>query len=448
MAGKQMKIAYLTPGAGGMLCGSCLSDNTLVATLQQLGHEAYLIPLYTPITTDEPGVSTGKIFYGGVNVYLQQKIPLFRKLPRFLDRWLDRPQLVSMLTHMPSRGDVEKLGALTLSMVRGEKGNQHKEVKRLVDWLAKEVKPDVINLSNLLTAGFVPALKRKLDAPIVVTLQGDDLFIDALSPEYRRRVLTEMQILATKVDRYIVHSDFYAKKMAEYFQVPSNLFQKVPLGINAESFSLPMDAKSKENVPTIGFLARICPAKGLHLLVGAFLKLKEMSAFKDVRLHVAGSLSSKDRPYFLEQQQRIRAAGWLSDFHYAGMLDHTQKVAFLHSLDLFSVPTTYQEPKGRFVLEALACGVPVLQPAHGAFPELLGRLGGGRLFRPEDGDALATELASLLTDRTTRERLGRQGPLGVDQHARVEHTAMATLAVYENLRPCSKILQIGQTAHK
>ena len=182
MASKPMKIAYLTPGAGGMLCGSCLSDNMLVAKLQRLGHEAHLVPLYTPIATDEPDVSTGKIFYGGVNVYLQQNIPLFRKLPRSLDRWLDQPQLVSMLTHIPSRGDGEKLGALTLSMVRGEKGNQRKEVMRLVDWLAKEVKPDVINLSNLLTAGFVPALKRELGVPIVVTLQGDDVFIDALSP--------------------------------------------------------------------------------------------------------------------------------------------------------------------------------------------------------------------------------------------------------------------------
>ena len=438
MASKPMKIAYLTPGAGGMLCGSCLSDNMLVAKLQRLGHEAHLVPLYTPIATDEPDVSTGKIFYGGVNVYLQQNIPLFRKLPRSLDRWLDQPQLVSMLTHIPSRGDGEKLGALTLSMVRGEKGNQRKEVMRLVDWLAKEVKPDVINLSNLLTAGFVPALKRELGVPIVVTLQGDDVFIDALSPEYRGRVLDEMQIVATKVDKYIVHSDFYAKKMAEYFQISSNLFQKVPLGINSESFSLPIHAKCKENVPIIGYLARICPAKGLHLLVEAFLKLKDIPAFKDARLHVAGSLSSGDRPYFLEQQQRIKVAGWLSDFHYAGTLGHAQKVAFLHSLDLFSVPTTYQEPKGRFVLEALACGVPVVQPAHGAFPELLGRLGGGRLFRPEDGEALARELASLLTDRTTRERLAQQGPLGVDQHARVEHTAMATLAVYESLRPCSE----------
>jgi len=438
MASKPMKIAYLTPGAGGMLCGSCLSDNMLVAKLQRLGHEAHLVPLYTPIATDEPDVSTGKIFYGGVNVYLQQNIPLFRKLPRSLDRWLDQPQLVSMLTHIPSRGDGEKLGALTLSMVRGEKGNQRKEVMRLVDWLAKEVKPDVINLSNLLTAGFVPALKRELGVPIVVTLQGDDVFIDALSPEYRGRVLDEMQIVATRVDKYIVHSDFYAKKMAEYFQISSNLFQKVPLGINSESFSLPIHAKCKEKVPIIGYLARICPAKGLHLLVEAFLKLKDIPAFKDARLHVAGSLSSGDRPYFLEQQQRIKVAGWLSDFHYAGTLGHAQKVAFLHSLDLFSVPTTYQEPKGRFVLEALACGVPVVQPAHGAFPELLGRLGGGRLFRPEDGEALARELASLLTDRTTRERLAQQGPLGVDQHARVEHTAMATLAVYESLRPCSE----------
>ena len=427
------KIVYLTPGAGGMLCGSCLSDNTLAAMMQQLGYEVLLVPLYTPITTDETDVSIDQIFYGGINVYLQQKIPIFRRIPRFLDRPLDQARLVSMLVRLPSAGSGDQLGALALSMVRGEHGNQRKEVRRLVDWLAKKVQPDVINLSNLLIAGCVPALKRELKIPIVVTLQGDDIFIDALPPESRHLVLKEMRSLAAKVDRFMVHSNFYAEKMAEYFQVPIERFEKVPLGINVEDFLVPDKPERKKGPQAIGYLARICPEKGLHILVEAFLKLKQLPALRDVRLHVAGYLSAPDRDYFEQQQKRIEEAGWGSDFHYAGTLDHAKKVAFLHALDLFSVPTTYHDPKGRFVLEALACGIPVVQPAHGAFPELLERLGGGRLFPSDDVEALARELAQLLTDRDARETLARQGPLGVAQHARAEHSAAATLAIYKSL---------------
>jgi glycosyltransferase involved in cell wall biosynthesis len=434
MCKQSLKIVYLTPGAGGMLCGSCLSDNMLAAAMQRLGHEVRLVPLYTPLTTDEPDVSIGKLFFGGINVYLQEKIPLFRSLPRFLDRPLDQPRLVSMFSRLPVGNNAEQLGALALSMVRGQHGHQRKEVRRLVDWLARGPRPDVINLSNLLIAGCAPTLKRELGIPMVVTLQGDDVFIDGLPPSYRKQVLEEMVSLTKQIDRFVVHSRFYAEKMSDYFRIPSELFETVPLGIQEKDFLAPGRPAARTGPPAIGYLARICPAKGLHLLVEAFLKLKQLPNFRNLRLDVAGYLSKPDRPYFERQCTRIEQAGWDCDFHYAGQLDLVEKVAFLRRIDLFSVPTTYQDPKGRFVLEALASGVPVVQPAHGAFPELLERIGGGRLFDPENTDALAAELANLLTDHPARRALAQQGPLGVKAAGRAEDSAIATLAVYENLR--------------
>ncbi|MCR9119204.1 MAG: glycosyltransferase family 1 protein, partial [bacterium] len=86
-----MKIAYLTAGAAGMFCGSCMHDNTLARALIARGVDVQLIPLYTPIRTDEDSVTVDRVFFGGVNVYLQEKIPLFRYLPRIFDRWFDSP---------------------------------------------------------------------------------------------------------------------------------------------------------------------------------------------------------------------------------------------------------------------------------------------------------------------------------------------------------------------
>ena len=431
MVDKSLTIVYLTPGAGGMFCGSCLNDNMLASAMHTLGAEVLLVPLYTPITTDEPNASINTLFFGGINVYLQQKVPLFRFLPRFLDRGLDRPALVGKLAGRAVGLDPRQLGELTLSMVRGEHGHQRKEVRRLVDWLAEGPRPDVINLSNLLIGGCIPALKRQLGVPIVVTLQGDDVFIDELLQPFRDQVLAEMRSLARDVDRFIVHSRFYAQKMAEYFEIPIERIEVVPLGIALDGFNSTLDRPARQESPVIGFLARICPAKGLHILVDAYLQLKQREELTATRLLVAGWLGDSDREYFDQQRARVDAAGWGGDFNYAGVLDRSGKATFLRSLDVFSVPTTYQEPKGRFVLEALACGTPVVQPAHGAFPELLARTGGGRLFHPADSADLATHLADLLIDEDARNQLAASGLAGVAQHASAELAAQATLAVYQ-----------------
>src|SRR5262249_41115429 len=117
-----MKIAYITAGAAGTICGSCLHDNTLAAALIAQGHDALLIPTYTPIRTDEEDVSQSHVFFGGINVYLQQKVSLFRYTPRFLDRWLDSPSLLRWVSRFGVNIEAEKLGALTLAMLEGSHG--------------------------------------------------------------------------------------------------------------------------------------------------------------------------------------------------------------------------------------------------------------------------------------------------------------------------------------
>ena len=433
MRQQSMKIVSLTPGAGGMLCGSCLSDNMLAATMQRLGHDIALVPLYTPIVTDEQNVSAPTLFFGGLNVYLQQKFAVFRSLPRCMDRLLDHPRLVSLLAALPTDTDQDDLASLTLSMVRGEDGNQRKEVRRLVDWLSQDPRPDIIHFSNLLIAGSARVLKQELSAPLVVTLQGDDVFLDSLPEDYRSMILEEMQRLAAEVDQFIVHSHFYAKKMGSYFKIPHEKFAIVPLGIEASDYTNARNVSTPATAVNIGYLARICPAKGLHLLIDAFMQLKVQPEFEHLKLWVAGDLNRADRPYFETQQARIRTAGFHADFHYAGRLDRKQKIEFLSRLDLFSVPAPHQDPKGRYVLEALATGIPVVQPADGVFPELLERTGGGRLFDPGDSVALAAALAQLLNDSPLRATLAREGPQGVLRGAGAEKMAQATIDVYQQM---------------
>jgi glycosyltransferase involved in cell wall biosynthesis len=412
-----------------MYCGSCMRDNTLAAALQRLGCDAWLIPTYTPIRTDEQDVSRPQVFMGGINMYLQQQVAFFRRLPPFLDHWLDKPWLINWLSSFSIEVNGRNLGALTVSVLRGESGFQKKEIDRLVSWLATEVKPELVNLSNLLIAGCVPAIKRRLGVPVLITLQGDDLFLNQLVEPFKSQALTELRRLAAEADGFIVFSQYYADYMSEWLGVPPERFHIVRMGIQTEGFLGAVESVL-QRPSTVGYLARLCPEKGLHVLVDAFIQLRAMPGTEDARLRVAGWLSKQDRKFVEEQWNKLRAAGLGAAFDYAGVVDRQGKIDFLHSLDVLSVPTTYREPKGLFVLEALASGVPVVQPAHGAFPELLAGTGGGLLVRPEDPQHLAEALHRLLTDHDHRRTLAKQGRETVHRDFNAERMALATLDVY------------------
>ena len=260
-----------------MYCGSCMRDNALASALHRQDVDITLIPTYTPIRTDEENVSLDHVFFGGINVYLQQRLPLFRHLPGFLTRFLDSPRLIRRLA-----GDVEtrpeQLGEMTISMLRGDAGFQSKEVHKLNQWLSDEFRPDLINLSNILIAGCVPALKERLPAPVLVTLQGDDIFLDSLPEPFRSRALDQIRQLVSSIDGFVVFSQYYADFMQDYFGIPADKIHQVPLGINTSDFHQstdPSKANSVDDSETcIGYLARLAPEKGLHILVDAFLDLK------------------------------------------------------------------------------------------------------------------------------------------------------------------------------
>lgn len=432
-------IAYLTAGGAGMFCGSCMRDNTLAAALTRLGCDVQLIPLYTPIRTDEEDVSIDRVFFGGVNVYLQQRVPLFRYLPGFLVRWLDHPRLLGGVGRLGIKTSGRQLGALAVSVLKGEHGRQRGEVFRLAEWLAAHVRPQLINLSNLLIAGCVPTLKRMLKAPVLVTLQGDDLFVDELPEPYQSQALGELRRLAAEVDGFLVFSQYYAEFMADTLQVPLDRFHIVPMGIQLDDYHSLVRADS-ERPFTIGYLARLCRAKGLHVLADAYLRLREMPGGEQARLHVAGWLPPTERAFAQAEFDKLRAAAG-DHFHYLGQLERPAKLDFLRSIDVLSVPTVYREPKGIFVLEALASGVPVVQPAHGAFPELLAATGGGRLVPPGDVETLARALHELLVDHPARAALGQAGRQRVLADFGAERMAMATLEVYQ------KFLSLGAVAN-
>lgn len=425
-----MKIAIITAGGAGMFCGSCMHDNTWARELINAGAEVLLIPTYTPIRVDEENLSSDRVFFGGVNIYLEHRFRLWQKLPRWMTRWLDSPWLLNLATRGAVSNDAKQLGELTLEMLAGESGPQRQQVDELADFLANDLKPDVVCFSNALLAGALKTIKQKYDCPVLCALQGDDIFLDSLDDEYREKVTLLLSERAKDFDGYLVHSDFYRDAMADRLCLPSERFHRLPLGIDMSHHDGQPKASCKFSADSelrIGYFARICPEKGLHVLIEAFRLLRE--EFPNSRLVAGGYLGKRDQAWFDRLQ---RDAGDLGrSFEYIGSPpDHASKVAFLKTLDLLSVPTTYQEPKGLFALEAMANGVPVVQPAHGAFPEMLEQTGGGLLFEPGNARELARVIAQCLRNPEKRSELARQGHDGVRESYSGEVMARESMKVF------------------
>ncbi len=411
-----------------------MHGNTLAASLRRAGADVIVAPVYTPVRTDEENVSIDHLSLGGINVYLDESLSWWRRMPGFLRRLADRPGLVSWAARHGGSTRPEHLGRLTVSMFRGDDGPLKNDVQQLLDWLQSDVRPDIVHLSNIMLAGLALPLKERLGVPVVATLTGEDSFIEKLPRPYYDQAIAELRARATDLDAIIALSRDYADFMAEYLHVPRAKIEVMRPGLNLEGFPVgpsfreaqadlpvgesadpsPAQAASsspfRQNGPTktIGFLSRICPDKGLHLLVDAVRANQETPGAPSCRLRVAGYLDRADRGYLRDVQLQAATNGLADRFEYVGELDRVGKLAFLQSLDVICLPSTLRESKGLPALEAWACGVPAVLPDYGAFSELVTHTGGGLVYDPQQSGGLQAALVRMLSDAELAAQCGKK----------------------------------------
>jgi glycosyltransferase involved in cell wall biosynthesis len=424
-----MKILALTAGAARMYCGSCLRDNALAAELKRQGHDITLLPLYTPTRTDESNVSEPRVFLNGISVCLDQEAAFFRRKHALVDRLWDAPWMLKLASRTSIRVDPRRLGAMTVSMLRGEDGYQLKEILQLTTWLRGEDSPDIVTLPNSLLIGLARPIREALHRPICCTLQGEDLFLSQLTEPYRTQALELIRAKIVDVDGFVAVSEFCADYWLRQLGIPDRMMQVVPLGIDTEGYGPP--ARAAGAPFRIGFLARIAPEKGLHILAESYLRLRRDSDFDGSVLEVAGYLAPDHRSYLRGIERQMKAAGLAHEFRYRGEVDRARKIEFLRSLDVFSVPATYAEPKGISLLEAMASGVPVVQPRVGAFPEIVDKTGGGVLVEPDSAASLAGGIYGLWKDPKMAAQFGRRGAEGVRTHFNASQMAARALEAYQ-----------------
>lgn len=411
-----------------MFCGSCLRDNRLAAGLIAEGKDVSLWPMYTPIMTDETVVGSSEVHFGGLGVYLEQVVPFFRRHLGPIDRILRSNALLRFVGMFSSSTTPESLGPLTVSILEGPDGNQRKELEDLVRDL-KTLAPDIINLPNLMFAGLARTLKKELGCKVVCTLSGEDIFLDRLPDAHRVRAFELIARAANDVDAYVSVTEYFAGHAQQHFALPADRMHVIPMGIDVEKFSV--STNSPDDTFTVGYFARICEEKGLRQLAEAFVELRNEGI--GANLKISGYLGRSDKKYFNDVMRYLKGKGVAQHVEYVYSPTFEDKVRLLSSLHALCVPSLYREAKGFYVLETLACGVPVVLPRHGSFREMVENTGGGLLFEPNDRADLMAQIGTLMEDETLRSKLGNAGRIAVGQHYTAERMRRLTWSLFETL---------------
>jgi glycosyltransferase involved in cell wall biosynthesis len=426
-----VKIIYIASGAANMYCGSCMHDNALAAAMKAAGEDVSLFPLYTPMRLDEESVGERQIFYGGIKAYLMQKYPRPFFGRNLLFRLAGSQAILRLMPHFDIGSAVDPVAnaQLTISMLKGEDGNQRELLHELVQWIKSNYQPDVIHVTNALLIGVVRELKRSLQVPVTCGLHGEDIFLEGLPKPYQEQALEIIRERAGDVDRFLAISTYYSDMFSKWAGLDRSKIDVVWPGIALSDYrDLPVERDPSRPL-TVGYLARFVPEKGLHLLVDAFIRLHRSAEFPDLQLVAGGYVSCAYKTYIDGIHRKIKDNHLEDRIKLLGTLERADKLKFFRDIDVFSVPAIYREPKGISILEALASGVPVVQPDHGAYPEWIQATRGGLLHRPNDSIDLADKLASLLRDANLRRQLGGQGRQAIFEKFSSERMASSTLEV-------------------
>ena len=421
---------HIIPGSGGSFyCGNCLRDSKYVEALRKSDHTVVKLPMYLPLFADEHDLSREiPVFYGAISIYLKQLFPIFRKAPGWVDRALNSKPMLKLASKFAGSTRAKGLEEMTVSMLLGEEGQQKDELQRMVDWIVENCNPDVIHLSNALLLGLAQQLSRRLNVPVICSLQDEDVWVDVMKPSAAESVWKLMSNKADDVVSFISVSDYYAGVMKEKMNIPDEKLESVHIGVDPADYQFKPIAEKERN---IGYVSRMCHENGLDILVDAFILLKQKEGFEDVNLVLTGGSTGDDRKFLHDIRKKLKdndLAGQVEfheDFEEAGLRDYLEKVSVV------SVPVRNGEAFGIYLLECMVSGVPVVQPALGAFPEIVALTEGGVVYKDNTPEALSEALRNLLSDPGEMDQLSRNGREGVEKHFHIDVQAERMVKVYE-----------------
>ena len=428
-----MKIVHLVPGSGGSFyCGNCMRDSVYVNALRDLGNDVIMLPLYLPLNENDYGnFGDNKVFFGAVSLYLKQQVSWLRNMPNWLEKLLDSPILLRLAAKKAGSTRASGLEEMTISMLKGEEGRQKQELKQLVTWLnTEEHKPDIIHLSNALLIGMAHQLKKELQVPIVCSLQDENVWLDVMDEPYRTTCWEMIEERSAHVDAFVSASHYFSAFIQTRIQLPVKKIFTVRAGIDINQYHQRTEVP---NIPCIGFLSRLCESNGLELLIDAFILLKKNAKHSTLQLKLTGGKTGDDHDFLKRMHKKLAKYKLLNDVEFVHNFYGEARHTFLKQISVLSVPVLIGEALGLYQLEALASGIPLVQPNLGAFPEIIKATEGGWIYEPNTSEALADALNEALSNSDELFKRGQNGRRNLEHKFNSKMMAGDIVEVYETL---------------
>jgi glycosyltransferase involved in cell wall biosynthesis len=389
-----MKILLIIPGSGDTFyCGNCFRDNLYAQALRSAGHDVTIMPLYLPLA-DESWHSDTPLFFPATSYYVAQKF--FRKgeMPHLFEKLLNLPSILRFASHFSGTTSAKGMEQMTLSMIKGDDKNFAKQTEKVLHWIEKHDKPDIIHLSTSMLIGIAKAIKNRIRIPVVCSLQDEEIWLDSLENQYAREAWEAIGQNTKYVDRFIASSEFYKAVSFEKIPVIKEI-DVVYSGVNIEKYQ---SSDYPEN-PTIGFYYRMNYENGLDILAQAFVRLKNENSIPDLKLKIGGGYTRENKKFVSHIRTILQP--YMDDViwqeHYV-LNEHT---AFYKDISLICAPLRFNEAFGLYLSEAFAAGRPAVVPSTGSFGEIVENA--GLLYSPNDSEHLAEALKKMLTNQDIYE---------------------------------------------
>ncbi len=429
-----MKIVYLITGSGGSFyCANCYRDMLYVKAIRRVpGTTVKAIPLYLPPDreTDSDNEMDTHVFFGAISMYLREKVRIFRNMPMFLEKFFDLKPFLKLASRMAGTTSTEGLEDLTINMIEGDNAFRKDEVQRLISYLNTEGKPDVVHLSNALILGLARQLKQRMEVKIVCSLLNEDDWIDNMPEPYRSRAWKMIAAESVYVDSFVTPSRYSKELFINNTGLKGDNVHIVPLGFDPPSYS---QTKELSRPPAIGYFCRVSEHNGFDKLVDAFIDIKTKNFIPGLTLNVCGGYTGENKPFISKQIKKIREHGFQKSIRIYPEFSGEKKAQFFNDVDVISVPVRKLDGYGLYILEANCAGIPVVQPATGAFPEILEITGGGITYSPDTITELSEALFKLLTDHELRKNLGDTGSIKVRSELSLDKMSAGLSEVYSKM---------------